>query len=511
MKTKQETLRWPGHWNALALAMLLGGISCSWAQEAVPVIAPRDLGAELNTFLGTSVNSEAVAVNDAGQVVINVVSLGHAYLWSADAGFVDLGTLGGNYCQAGAINSAGHVVGYRKSAEGDIRAFLWTPETGIQDLVTDSGPVPYTSSVAWFINEQGQVAGLATPLMGMPHAVWWGTGLDLMDIHDDTVGPVDVPMDLNNLGQVVGYTGDGKLNIWAFVWDAASGMRVLALPEGDIYLHSWAYSINDRGEAVGASGAHDDSPPSPMAYWARACRWSPEGVPQLLEQTGCWFSEAYDVNNAGQVVGFSTVNFSDTDPGHQHATLWTPNGEGMVQVDLGTLDETLFSECNALAINELGQVIGISSGYGGSCGVAWTEPVGMVELGDLGQKVTGVVALNNVGLVVGKGWTDGLQHACVWQLPLPPLTPQEEVEAIVDELIEMVDTGILDEGEGTELVVTLEGAANKFAEEQTKPAENMLQAFINKIEAKVKSGKLSPEDGAALIVAASAVLEDLED
>ena len=141
----------------------------------------------------------------------------------------------------------------------------------------------------------------------------------------------------------------------------------------------------------------------------------------ILEQTGSWQSEAFDVNNAGQIVGYS-----ENALGYEHATLWTIEEYGVRQVDLGTLVH--FENSNAEAINELGQIIGYCWGSGAKYpyAVAWTEPVGMVALIHGELEPTHIEALNNLGLAVGtSGVLEGSRHACVWQLPMPPLTPEE--------------------------------------------------------------------------------------
>jgi probable HAF family extracellular repeat protein len=52
---------------------------------------------------------------------------------------VDLGTLGGGYSQAYAINSGGHVAGFSLIVTGEIHGFLWA-KGDMTDLGTLAGP-----------------------------------------------------------------------------------------------------------------------------------------------------------------------------------------------------------------------------------------------------------------------------------------------------------------------------------------------------------------------------------
>jgi probable HAF family extracellular repeat protein len=102
--------------------------------------------------------SEAVAVNAHGQVVgtgSTPSGDNQAFLWAAGSGMVSLGTLGGTSSEARAINDQGQVVGLSTTASGDWHAFLWTENEGMKDLGTLSG----NSSFATAINNRGQIIG----------------------------------------------------------------------------------------------------------------------------------------------------------------------------------------------------------------------------------------------------------------------------------------------------------------------------------------------------------------
>jgi len=87
------------------------------------------------------------------------------------ATMIDLGTLGGTYSDASAINDRGQVTGYAYPAGGYSHAFRWTASGGMQDLGTLGG----TDSSASAINDCGQVTGTANTADGDgdSHAFVW--------------------------------------------------------------------------------------------------------------------------------------------------------------------------------------------------------------------------------------------------------------------------------------------------------------------------------------------------
>jgi probable HAF family extracellular repeat protein len=116
-----------------------------------------------------------------------------------------------------------------------------------------------------------------------------------------------------------------------------------------------------------------------------------------LGTLGRLYSHASEINDAGQVVGFSATAARGT-----HAFITGPNGVGVT--DLGTLPGSSYSV--ATGINDAGQVVGYSDTAAGPEHAFITGPngVGMTDLNSLvtvpgGAALTRAEGINNHGQV----------------------------------------------------------------------------------------------------------------
>jgi hypothetical protein len=73
----------------------------------------------------------------------------------------------------------------------------------------------------------------------------------------------------------------------------------------------------------------------------------------------------------------------------------------------------------------------------------------------------------------------------------------------------LVSNGTLNNGQGRSLQAKLENARRQIQAGKTTPAKNMLQAFINEVNALRNAGKLSEEQAEVLIGDAEAAIADL--
>jgi probable HAF family extracellular repeat protein len=182
---------------------------------------------------------------------------------------IDLGSFGGQFGEALAVNDNGMIVGYSYTA-GNIsypRPFAWTEATGMVDLgVLGSGNGAYAVA-------------------------------------------------LNNKNVVVGYSATvGNEVLRAFKWTASDGLVDLGTLSGS---DSYATGVNDEGVIVGNNYTAD-------GQGLQGLVWSNE-TGMMMALTGPIYSQLGKITKTGSVIGFGYGP-----GGFGHATLWTPDDSGQL-------------------------------------------------------------------------------------------------------------------------------------------------------------------------------------
>ena len=203
-----------------------------------------------------------------------------AFFWSKSTGMVDLGTLGGAYAQAFAINDSGSITGNSQLALSSSRsevvhAFL-SPSPmsagaiGMRDLGTLGGSLSYGMA----INTNNHVVGYSTvnKLDSRVHAFWFdGNAMkDLGTLAPKLSNPLEdrsVALGINSSDRVVGYSyvpalnantdpavqpGANPVRQVAFVWSEGTmtDLNKLIGAAAETYHLSSAMAINDNGQIV---------------------------------------------------------------------------------------------------------------------------------------------------------------------------------------------------------------------------------------------------------------------
>jgi probable HAF family extracellular repeat protein len=186
----------------------------------------------------------ATGINDAGVII---GGNGHAFVF-ANGAYQDLGVLqAGGWSSASGINQNGTVVGDASVGSG-FHGFIWTAGTGMLPV----GDLGGGASHATGINNSGAVVGTATLASGYEHA-FLAIGSKITDL-GTLGGGSSFAYSINDGGTVVGYSwlASGQ-NPHAFVYSNGIMLDLNSLlANGSGWELTEAYGINEAGQIVGS-------------------------------------------------------------------------------------------------------------------------------------------------------------------------------------------------------------------------------------------------------------------
>jgi probable HAF family extracellular repeat protein len=331
---------------------------------------------------------------------------------------VDLGTLGGDYSEARAMNANGDIVGASNTTlPDDVHAVLWR-----DGRLIDLGAAGSFGTAATAVNNRGQVVGCVS---GGGAFLWHEGRLT-------TLTGAGCAIAINDGSQIAGYRRTPTGGWRAFIWHNGA-MTELGTLGG---LDSFATGINDRGQVVGLLANRDQTV-------RRTFIWQ-NGFMTDLGTLGGPTSTPSGINNRGQIIGTSDVDSEGT----LHPFLWQRgrltdildhnggkngwaadlNDSGDVVgavdqrpfvwrrgtlIDLGTPGRGGY----ASAINDRGHVAAVNTApyTNDDRPFLWRGGQGLVYLGTLGGLYTSTVGIDAHDRVAGNSSTPTNEsHAVVW-------------------------------------------------------------------------------------------------
>lgn len=209
-------------------------------------------------------NGYAAAISDTGLVTgtwsTPSLVFSRCFLWAPGLGSVDLGLLGhGTTCWAHDVNVFGQVVGEApKTPRGNPRAFIW--QAG---RMREIGTLGGDWATATAVNALGDVVGSSNTARDHNewHAWHWRNGT-MTDIGTSAAYGANHALGINLAGEIVGYgvrLSAGQFRAVRFDHGEIVDLSDEVDDLGDWWLE-FAYAINDKGDILGngnrPDGAH---------------------------------------------------------------------------------------------------------------------------------------------------------------------------------------------------------------------------------------------------------------
>jgi uncharacterized membrane protein len=389
------------------------GTRAIWALNGDTTFAVTKVKTNSTTFVSsTELLANITISSDASLSLYDVVALTadgkkgigiECFKVTTVIGIADLGTLGGNTSYVIAMNtpSVGNrllIVGESQDRAGTMRPAYWYVDMASGARQAGAFPIPPGGgqSYALGVNKSEAVVGSTVLLVGgYSVPVRWAPGgwaPSFLNLNGSTYGSA---AGITDAGQIIGQAG-GQAGADATVWDGDI-LTDLGTFGGNV---SQAFDVNAAGVVVGEShyfGSQD----------GRAFVWTQPGPIVQLPDAGYTESFAEAINDAGVIVGFVWSAIDGV-----HAVRWLPPatiGGAYTMQFLGLLRSYAFD------INNAGEIVGQYQPGSIIRPFYWINGT-TKDLPGLGPNTgAGARAINDNGDVAG--WNrmpNSYQHAVLW-------------------------------------------------------------------------------------------------
>lgn len=330
-----------------------GTFGVTWRDSPFPATVLQDLGLD---YLGGT-ETTVLGLNDAGTAVGSITKYtpGPDYFdngiaavrWDTATGSAtELQYLGvfnpdlAGYAEAFAINNQGTTVGTAMQFDENgfqvsyPLAVAWPAGSNVPQKLGALANGLSEVSEANAISDNGTIVGFASyfdesgQTQGFNAVVRWDSGGSPTRLND--LGRGATPVAVNNAGAAVGIAtkilGPDEWSDVPVIWNPLSTAAV-ELPTLGTGSHAsgYVYDINNAGTSVGHSGKYDNEG-TPIGI--RPMRWSgnvAEELPILSSDPSAYSdSEALDINNFGEAVGYSSE--CDEFDCAEQAVMWRADG-----------------------------------------------------------------------------------------------------------------------------------------------------------------------------------------